>query len=167
MRNTKGMSWSLLAAAILAMACSDSTGSNSSPLDGLAQRTGSDSIGNPLPGEPTAPTPGTFRGFVLGPCGSACTGDTLATSPRVSGAVIKAYPVTGGSPANPTLGPMEATVTTGSDGKFQLPPLAGGEYVVTIEPPSSSPYSGVWVTAFTSSQSDDYPWWVILPYKPD
>ena len=159
----------LLALALLAgltLACSDDpTGSNNSPLDGLAQRAGSDSLGNPLPEEPSTPTPGTFRGQVLAPCGNSCTGDTLATAPRVSGVVVKAYPVTGGTQASPTLGAVAATVTTGSDGKFQLPELAGGEYVVTFTPPSSSAYSGVWVTAHTSTQSDDYPWWVILPLK--
>lgn len=152
----------------LTLACSDTTGTEGSPLDGLAQRTGSDSVGNPLPPEPSTPSPGTFRGTVLAPCvGTSCTGDTLATSPRVSGVVIRAYRVTGGTQANPTLGAMEATVTTGSDGKFQLPQLAGGEYVVTFTPPLSSAYSGVWVNAYTSAQSDDWPWWVILPYKPD
>lgn len=151
----------------LAMACSDDpTGTENGPLAGLSQRAGSDSLGNPLPPAPTNPTPGTFRGQVLGPCGSSCTGDTLATSPRVAGVVVKAYPVTGGTQASPTLGEVAATVTTGADGKFQLPQLTG-EFVVTFTPPSTSPYAGVWVTAHTSTQSDDYPWWVILPFKPD
>ncbi|NUQ12035.1 MAG: hypothetical protein HUU26_06880 [Gemmatimonadaceae bacterium] len=81
--------------------------------------------------------------------------------------IVRAYPVTGGTPASPKLGAVEATVTTGADGKFQFPQLSGGEYVVTFTPPASTPYAGVWVTAFTSAQSDDWPWWVILPFKPD
>jgi hypothetical protein len=70
--------------------------------------------------------------------------------------------VTGGTEAVPTLGPAAATVTTGADGKFELPTLAGGTYVVTFNPPASSIYGGVWVTAATSATSNDWPWWVIL-----
>ncbi len=151
--------------AALAVACSDATGSENSPLAGLTQKTAADSVGNPVPGEPPAPTPGTFHGNVLGACASSCTGDTLATSPRASGVAVKAYKVTGGTASDPTLGSAEATVTTGSDGKFQFPQLSGGEYVVTFTPPSSSAYRGVWVTAHTSDQSDDRPWWVVLPRK--
>ncbi len=159
-----GLSLALLAG--LTIACSDDpTGPEQNPLSGLSLRTANDSLGNPLPPAPATPTPGVFRGFVLAPCAGSCTGDTLATSPRISGVVVKAYQITGGSAANPTLGPVAATVTTGNDGTFTLPQLAGGEYVVTFTPPSSSNYAGVWVTAHTSTQSDDYPWWVILPIK--
>lgn len=160
-----GLSLALLAG--LTIACSDDpTGTEQNPLSGLSQRTGSDSLGNPLPPAPANPTPGVFRGQVLAPCTGSCTGDTLATAPRIPGVVIKAYKVMGGSAANPTLGPVAATVTTGADGKFTLPELPGGEYVVTFTPPPTTNYAGVWVTAHTSSQSDDYPWWVILPFHP-
>ena len=146
----------------LTVACSDSpTATENSPLAGLAQRDGKDSVGNPLPPPPTNPTPGSFHGTVLGPSAPGSGNDSLATAPRVSGVVVTAYPITGGTQADPDLGPAEKSVTTGSDGKFALT-LAGGDYVVTFTPPASSIYGGVWVTAATSATSNDHPWWVIL-----
>lgn len=148
----------------MAIACSDdSTGPDDDPLAGLAQRDGLDSLGNPLPPPPTTPVAGGFRGTVLGPSNGS-GGDTLATAPRVSGVVVRAHKVTGGTQADPELAAAEQTVTTGADGKFSLT-LSGGNYVVTFTPPASSAYNGVWVTASTSATSDDYPWWVILPNK--
>jgi hypothetical protein len=161
-RPTLLFSCSLLAGFLFA--CSDSpTEPGTSVLAGLSQRDGRDSVGNPLPPPPTNPTPGIFHGTVLGPsvAGSA---DTLATAPRVAAVVVKAYPITGGTQANPELGPVEQTVTTGTDGKFSLS-LSGGLYAVTFTPPASSMYSGVWVTGSTSVNSGDWPWWVILPRK--
>jgi hypothetical protein len=76
---------------------------------------------------------------------------------------VTAYPVTGGTQADPDLGPAEQITTTGIDGKFALT-LSGGLYVVTFNPPTNGIYGGVWVTAATSATSDDWPWWVIL-YK--
>jgi hypothetical protein len=156
--------FALMLASGLVIACSDdSTGPGDDPLAGLAQRTGNDSLGNPLPPAPANPVAGGFRGTVLGPSNGS-GGDTLATAPRVSGVVVTARKVTGGTQADPELGAVEQTVTTGADGKFSLN-LSGGNYVVTFTPPSSSAYSGVWVTAATSATSDDNPWWVILPNK--
>ena len=74
---------------------------------------------------------------------------------------MKAFKVIGGSEAEPELGPVEQSVTTGADGKFALT-LSGGSYVVTFTPPANSIYGGVWVTASTSATSNDWPWWVIL-----
>lgn len=146
----------------LAIGCSDDdpTGTEESPLAGLAQRDGRDSVGNPLPSPPATPVPGSFHGTVLAPS-TGITGDTLANAPRVSGVVVKAMKVTGGTQAEPELGPVEQTVTTGADGKFALT-LSGGEYVVTFTPPANSIYGGVWVTASTSATSNVWPWWVIL-----
>ena len=145
----------------LAVACSDNpTETEESPLAGLAQRDGRDSIGNPLPPPPSTPVPGGFHGTVLGPS-TGVTGDTLATAPRIAGVVVKAMKVTGGTQAEPELGPVEQTVTTGADGKFALT-LSGGDYVVTFTPPASGIYGGVWVTASTSATSNVHPWWVIL-----
>ena len=155
-----------LAAALTAglfVACSDSpTETGNSPLTGLAQRDGKDSVGNPLPPPPVTPVPGSFHGTVLGPSQPGSGGDTLATAPRIGGVVATAYPVTGGTQEHPTLGAAAATVTTSADGKFQLPTLPGGTYVVTFNPPASSIYGGVWVTAAISATSNDWPWWVIL-----
>ena len=156
---------SLLALALssaLFVACSDSpTETENSPLAGLAQRDGKDSIGNPLPTPPANPTPGSFHGTVLGPSEPGSGNDSLATAPRVSGVVVTAYPITGGTQADPDLGAAEKSVTTGADGKFALT-LSGGDYVVTFNPPASSIYGGVWVTSATSATSNDHPWWVIL-----
>src|SRR5688500_20360308 len=100
----------------LAVACSDSpTENEDDPLAGLAQRDGSDSVGNPLPPPPSNPTPGGFHGTVLGPSTPGSGVDTLATAPRVSGVVVKAHKVIGGSQAEPELGPAEQTVTTGAE----------------------------------------------------
>jgi hypothetical protein len=146
-----------------ALACDDDpVSSNPSPLEGLSQRTGSDSLGNPPPGEPTAPTPGMFRGTVLGPAEGGTGVDTLETAPRVANVVVTAFPVTGGESPDYELDEAAATVTTGADGKFTLPTLPGGLYVVTFAPPASSPYGGVWVTAHISEQSGEHPWWVVL-----
>lgn len=145
-----------------AIACSDeTTAPEDSPLAGLAQREGKDSTGNPLPPPPATPTPGAFHGTVLGQSEPGCICDTLETAPRISGVVVKAYKVTGGTAAEPELGAVEQTVTTGEDGKFVLT-LSGGNYVVTFTPPANSIYGGVWVTAATSQTSNDWPWWVIL-----
>ena len=145
-----------------AIACSDNpTEPEDDPLAGLAQREGNDSIGNPLPPAPPTPVAGGFHGTVLGQSTPGLVGDTLATAPRVSGVVVRAYKITGGTQADPELGPVEQTITTGADGKFSLT-LSGGNYVVTFTPPENSIYGGVWVTASTSATSNQWPWWVIL-----
>ena len=164
MKQFSGRAFALLFALTsgLAVACSDDdpTGTDDSPLAGLAQQSGKDSVGNPLPPKPATPVPGSFHGTVLAPS-TGITGDTLANAPRISGVVVKAMKVTGGTQADPELGPVEQTVTTGADGKFALT-LSGGEYVVTFTPPASSIYGGVWVTASTSATSNNWPWWVSL-----
>ena len=145
----------------LAVACSDDpVETEDSPLAGLAQRDGRDSVGNPLPAPPLSPIAGGFHGTVLAPS-TGITGDTLANAPRISGVVVKAFKVIGGTQADPEVGAVEQTVTTSADGKFALN-LSGGEYVVTFTPPANSIYGGVWVTGSTSATSNDWPWWVIL-----
>jgi hypothetical protein len=56
-------------------------------------------------------------------------------------------------------------VLTDANGHFQLPTLAGGDYVVAFSPPEGSNYRGVWATATVSNHSADYPWWVVLSLK--
>jgi hypothetical protein len=77
---------------------------------------------------------------------------------------VTAYPRLSTEPI-PDVGPAAASVVTGADGKFQLPTLPGGEYVVTFNPPASSIYAGVWVTATAFDGSSEWPWWVVLPKK--
>ena len=150
-----------IVATALAVACSDSTGSENSPLAGLAPRTASDSIGNPPPPPPTNPAPGGFHGTVIGPSAPGSAGDTLATAPRIAGVFVSAYPVIGGTQADPDLGPVEQTTVTDINGRFALT-LSGGTYVVTFNPPTNGIYGGVWVTSTTSATSNDWQWWVVL-----
>jgi hypothetical protein len=92
--------------------------------------------------------------------------DTLSTLPRIVGARVTAY--THGQPtATDTLGVGQqvASVTTDANGRFQLPTLPGGLYIVTIAPPAGSAYQGVYVAAMAYEHSADYPWWVVLPLK--
>jgi hypothetical protein len=162
---------SILAAGIvaaLAIACSDSTGpgdEGGNPLLALSKTAAADSGGNVVPQPASSTTPGIFRGTVMGQSAPGAGNDSLNTAPRVAGAVITAYPTTQPGSPNPTLQPAAATVTTGADGKFTLPSLPGGAYVVTITPPSGSIYAGVWVTATAHSGSGEFPWWVVLPKK--
>ena len=154
-------------AGVMTVACSDTTENTpASPLAGLSQQAAKDSTGVPVPGNPSNTNPGIVKGTVLGPSTPGSGGDTLATAPKVANVVVTAYPVTGGTAGAPTLGPQAASVTTGADGKFTLPSLNAGSYVVTFTPPTSSVYSGVWVTGHISATSATYPWWVVLPKKP-
>ena len=127
----------------LAIACSDDPTEpvDEGPLAGLIAQAGRDSVGNPVPPPPTnpgnhpdtanyppppaTPVPGSFHGTVLGPSTSGQGGDTLATAPRVAGVVVNAHKILGGTTAEPELGPVEQSVTTGEDGKFSLT-LSGG-----------------------------------------
>lgn len=153
----------LLAVALTLAACADApTDAEPSPLAGLAPATVFDSLGNTPPPVGTA-GPGTFHGTVLAPSPVGAGGDTLATAPRVAGARVAAFPVLGGSV--PPFGPEEAAVMTDATGRFQLPLLAGGEYIVTITPPAGSSYGGVWATATAHATSNDHPWWVVLWLK--
>ena len=164
MKQFSGRAFALMFAltSALAVACSDDpTETGNSPLAGLAQRDGRDSIGNPLPTPPATPVPGGFHGTVVGPATPGPGVDTMATAPRISGVVVKAFKVIGGTQAEPELGALEQSVTTGDDGKFALM-LSGGEYVVTFTPPANGIYGGVWVTGATSATSNTWPWWVVL-----
>ena len=160
----RGSSISLVFLSCALAACSDSnsTGPTRSPLSGLTVSAQKDSTGAPPPAPPVNPTPGFFRGTVLGPSLPGAGNDSLTTAPRISGVVITAYPVTSSTTNPPTVGPALASVTTGADGKFQLPTISGGEYVVTFTPPAGSPYGGVWVTATAHNTSGEFPWWVVL-----
>src|SRR5262245_20291605 len=147
------------------MACSDGAAPiEGGPITGLAKSTLTDSAGTTPPPAPSTPTAGYFRGVVRGSEGAQGP-DTLGTSVKIPNVRVAAYPRLASSPGETKTGPLAASVLTGSDGAFNLPELAGGEYVVTFTPPEGSKYSGVWVTATAHSQSSQYPWWVTLPVK--
>jgi hypothetical protein len=144
-------------------ACGDTpTDAPLSPLAGLTESIAGDSTGNAAPTMPAADGPGYFHGTVLGPSPVGATGDTLASAPRIPNVVVTAYPLISANGAEVEVDEAAATVTTGADGKFSLPTLPGGHYVVTFTPPADSPYGGVWSTAMAHTTSHDYPWWVVL-----
>lgn len=143
-----------MAATLLAAACTDGSGPNPSPLDGLVQYAGTDSIGAPPPPATGNPTAGYFRGTVVGPSAPGAGNDSLATAPRIAGVTVSVYAELEGSPV--------ASVVTGADGRFVLPTLPGGHYAVTFTPPINSPYGGVWATAPIHAASHTHPWWVVL-----
>lgn len=165
----------LVLAATTVVACSDdppTTGGNNSPLAGLKSSVAGDSAGTtPAPTPPPAnnPTPGYVHGTVRAPGATAGPGqDTLAASIKIAGAVVTAYPrlVQGTDTAG--VGPVAAQVITDADGKFTLPTLPGGEYVITFNPPASlaNTYGGVWTVGTIHDKSHELPWWVTLWKKP-
>lgn len=163
-KNRTGLAVLLL---VGAAACSSATDSAPTVLEGLSQSSVRDSAGGTAP-TPTTQGPGFVRGTVLGPSQAGAGNDSLSTAPRVVGASVKAFPViSGANTASPTVGPEAASATTGADGKFTMPSMPGGDYVFTISPPANSPYSGVWASTRIHPGSSEWPWWVVLPFKPD
>lgn len=151
----------------LAVACDGDGPSNpnESPLAGLPSVVALDSLGNAPPSVPAAGAalPGYFRGTVVGESAPGAGNDSLETAPRISGAVVTAYPVISLPGAPIEVGDAAASVTTGADGKFTLPTLPGGPYVVAIVPPANSPYTGVGVSApVAGPTSHEHHWWVVL-----
>lgn len=137
-----------------AAACTDTAGPNPSPLDGLTQYASTDSLGAPPPPPVGTPVPGYFQGTVLGPSAPGSGNDSLATAPRVAGVTVTAYTQLDRDPV--------ASVVTGADGRFVLPTMPGGHYVVTFTPAPGSPYGGVWASAPVHGTSHTHHWWVVL-----
>ena len=153
-----------LGIAVALVACGDTapTLPDSSPLAGLNETTSNDSATVTNPKNPTTPSgPGYFRGTVLGPSAPGAGNDSLSTAPRIAGVVVTIYerkPL----PDTVAVGDAKGSVTTGADGKFTLPTLPAGEYIVTFVPPANSPYHGGYVFGPLRENSSDYPWWVVL-----
>jgi hypothetical protein len=142
----------LLAAFVVA--CTDTAGPNASPLDGLTQYASTDSAGTTPPPPVGTPAPGYFQGNVVGPSAPGAGNDSLSTAPRVAGVTVTAYAELDGDPV--------ASVVTGADGRFALPTMPGGHYVVTFTPPPGSLYGGVWASAPIHGTSHTHLWWVVL-----
>ena len=97
----------LTATVAFASACAEQhpIDNGSSILAGLAESQSNDTTGT-VPPPPTAPTPGSFKGFVLGPG----TGpDTMATAPRLQNVAVTVYPYLGWEGNQPRLGEVVAS----------------------------------------------------------
>jgi hypothetical protein len=162
-----GLAAAFVASLVGACATEHPTVVKGSPLSGL-QRVEADSGGGPPPDSAGSPapdptSPGYVHGTVLGPSAPGSGNDSLSTAPRIAGVVVTAI-----SRVAPTasdtigIGSAVATVTTGADGRFQLPTLPGGEYFVTFVPPANSGYGGVWVSGTINARSSEWAWWVVL-----
>jgi hypothetical protein len=144
--------------AAIITACSDGapveTGSDL--LRGLAATTRNDS--SPQPDSVTTPTPGYFRGYLYGYEAGA---DSMSAAVPLSGARVTAYERAEAAGAV-VPGRQVAEVISNAEGFFQLPTLAGGDYVVTFVPATASPYRGGWTIGHASEQSGEYPWTIML-----
>jgi hypothetical protein len=151
--------------AFVAVACAESTAPAGSEdvLAGLVSATPQDSAGNNTPPPPGGAGTGYFRGYVRGPNTPGTGADTLATSPRIAGVVVRAYPITSYGTSGPNLGAPAGEVTTDENGAFTFPSIPGGEYAVTFHPPAASGYQGIYVTGPIHPTSHEHPWWVTLP----
>lgn len=151
----------LVAIAGAIAACADSTSPIGSPLAGLARVGSNDSLpGSPPP--PPTPTPGTFHGSVLG---YEPGPDTLASAVKLPNVKVTAYVRVSMSLDSIGVGTVAASVVTDANGDWQLPTLAGGEYVVTFVPPDGSKYRGVWAIATAHEDSNQRAWFIMLPVK--
>lgn len=158
--------FALAALVVLAVsACSDVTAPAGADeiLAGLVSAVPQDSAGAAAPPPSGGTGSGYFRGYVRGPNTPGAGGDTLATSPRIAGVVVRAYEWTSGGPGQIVLGDLVGEVVTDAQGAFTFPTIPGGDYAVTFRPPTNSGYQGVWVTAPIHSTSHEWPWWVTLP----
>ena len=155
------LAFTLAATCAIVSACSESQPTDTGPaiLAGLAESQSNDTTGT-VPPPPSNPTPGSFKGYVLGPG----TGpDTMATAPRLQNVAVTVYPSLGWSGTQPRPGDAVATMTTSASGEFQSPTLPGGEYIITFVPPAGSIYRGVYVTTTIHAGSSNGNWWVVLP----
>ena len=154
----------LVAAGVVAACSTDSpiqpTGS---PLAGLDLAEPGDTSNTTH--QPTGSGPGFFRGTVLGPSLPGAGNDSLNTAPRIAGVVVTIYERKLGGADTSAVGDPKGTVTTGTDGKFTLPTLPAGEYIVTFVPPANSGYHGAYAFGPLRSNSSDYPWWIVLAKK--
>lgn len=154
-----------LAVVCFASACDDLNSPERSPLEGLTYVISTDSTGSFMPAAPLELVPGYFVGTVLGAKLPGSGNDSLATMPRIAGAVVTAYPVLAGAGAFATVGDAEATAVTDANGKFTLPEVPGGPYMLAVEPPEGSAFVGQYISAHAYSESHLFAHWLILDRK--
>ena len=155
----------VIAALAIVAACGDDLVSpDTSPLAGLNKAAANDS--STPTNTPTGTGPGYFRGTVLGPSQPGAGNDSLNTAPRIAGVVVTIFERKAGTGSDTVaVGAAKGSVTTGTDGKFTLPTLPAGEYVVTFVPPANSGYHGAYTFGPLRQNSSDFPWWVVLAKK--
>jgi hypothetical protein len=152
------------AAAIVACSSDTPVEPNDSPLAGLTKSTTTGDTAN-TENSPVGNGPGHIEGTVMGPSQPGAGNDSLETAPRIAGVVVTIYE-RDMSVSEPTpKGDAKGSVTTGADGKFVLPTLPAGDYIVTFVPPASSGYYGQYVFGPLRENSGQYPWWIVLAKK--
>ena len=134
-----------------------------SPLAGLKSTAPGDTSN--VTHSPTGGGPGYFTGTVVGPWQFGDGSDSTKTAPRLAGVVVTIYQRKTDGADTAAVGDAKGSVTTGADGKFTLPTLPAGEYVVTFVPPSSSGHHGAYAFGPLRENSHLYPWWVVLAKK--
>jgi hypothetical protein len=152
--------------AIAAACSSDPTAvpGGGSPLAGLTESQPGDTANSTH--QPTGSGPGYFRGTVMAPSPPGAGNDSLSTAPRIAGVVVTIYQrKESGGADTVAVGDAKGSVTTGADGKFTLPTLPAGEYVVTFVPPASSGYHGAYAFGPLRENSHEFPWWIVLAKK--
>ena len=153
-----------IAVALVACSTDSPVQPDGSPLAGLNLAGAGDTSNTTH--SPTGTGPGFFRGTVLGPSQPGAGNDSLNTAPRIAGVVVTIYQrKQSGGADTVAVGDAKGSVTTGADGKFTLPTLPAGEYVVTFVPPANSGYHGAYAFGPLRENSSDYPWWVVLARK--
>lgn len=151
------------AAAIVACSSDSPVQPDNSPLTGLTKSESGDTSNTAH--SPVGTGPGHIEGTVLGPSQPGAGNDSLETAPRIAGVVVTIYEQDPAMSSPTPKGDAKGTMTTGADGKFVLPTLPAGEYIVTFVPPQNSGYYGSWVFGPVRENSSEYPWWVVLAKK--
>jgi hypothetical protein len=153
----------LVASGIAACDKAPITTPDNSPLAGLSKSEVHDTSN--AAHSPTGTGPGYFKGTVLAPALPGAGNDSLNTAPRIAGVVVTIYERDVTKDEGVAVGDAKGSVTTGADGKFQLPTLPAGEYIVTFVPPANSGYHGTYAFGPLYATSSDFPWWIVLAKK--
>ena len=153
-----------LALAALVAACGDdpSSPADGASLDGFVSAQRNDSTGGPPP-DTVAEGPGRFKGIVRGYTPGAV--DTTATLVVLGNVKVTAYEYEG-TMNQPALRDPVAQTFSDLQGRFELPTLPGGNYVVTFVPPASSGYRPGWTIGWAWPRSGDNDWQIHLPKAP-
>ncbi|MEP6835402.1 MAG: hypothetical protein ABJB74_18600 [Gemmatimonas sp.] len=145
-------------------ACSDDPATQpqtANAIAGLTVTASNDTVTTP---QNTPTGSGFFQGTVIGPSTSPGT-DTLTTSPRIADVRVTIYPRLADVNGQITMGPAAGSTTSNAQGKWTLPTLPAGDYIVAFVPPASGVYSGAYAFGPLRSNSAQFVWWVVLNKK--